>query len=102
MLDLKTKAEMQVNYNLLEPVLTVFVANGERYNLLNSVVLELFDFIWREGIKSLTIYFTDKLWPLVEDVSPPCPVGCSLLSHPPCQCCHSLVLLGSGTHGKGA
>ena len=61
---------MQVNLNLLEPVITVFVANGERYNLLNSVVLELFDLIWREGIKSLTVYFTDKLYPLVEDVSP--------------------------------
>jgi protein phosphatase-4 regulatory subunit 3 len=55
--------------NLLEPILTVFVANGERYNLLNSVVLELFDFVWREGIKSLTVYFTDKLYPLVEEVS---------------------------------
>ncbi len=47
----------------------MFVANGDRYNLLNSVVLELFDYIWREGIKSLTIYFADKLYPLVEDVS---------------------------------
>ena len=30
---------------LLEPVLRAFVANGSRYNLLNSAALELLDFI---------------------------------------------------------
>lgn len=37
--------------NLLDPVMHVFFENGERYNLLNSVVLELVDFIRRENIK---------------------------------------------------
>ena len=59
---------MQISNNLLEPIITVFVANGERYNLLNSVVLEMFDFIRREGIKSLTAYFVDKLYSQVEEV----------------------------------
>lgn len=59
---------MQISKNLLEPIITVFVANGERYNLLNSVVLEMFDFIRREGIKSLTAYFMDKLYSRVEEV----------------------------------
>lgn len=59
---------LQIKYNLLEPIITVFVANGERYNLLNSVVLELFDFIRREGIKSLIEYFVHKLYSQVEDV----------------------------------
>ncbi len=58
----------QISHNLLEPIITVFVANGERYNLLNSVVLEMFDFIRREGIKSLTAYFVDKLYSRVEEV----------------------------------
>ena len=44
------------------------MANGERYNLLNSAVLEMFDFIRREGIKSLIDYFVDKLYNQVEDV----------------------------------
>lgn len=37
--------------NLLDPVMNVFLDNGERYNLLNSAVLELVDFIRRENIK---------------------------------------------------
>jgi hypothetical protein len=34
-----------VRNNLLKPIVDVFVANGSRYNLLNSAVLELFEFI---------------------------------------------------------
>ena len=60
--------ELQIKDNLLEPIITVFMANGERYNLLNSVVLEMFDFIRKEGIKSLTDYFVDKLYHQVEEV----------------------------------
>lgn len=59
---------LQIKHNLLEPIVTVFMANGERYNLLNSVVLEMFDFIRKEGIKSLIDYFVDKLYHQVEDV----------------------------------
>lgn len=31
--------------NLLKPIVDVFVDNGSRYNLLNSAVLELFEYI---------------------------------------------------------
>ncbi|XVE65535.1 hypothetical protein DITRI_Ditri08aG0007400 [Diplodiscus trichospermus] len=34
-----------VKNNLLKPVVDAFVANGNRYNLLNSAVLELFEYI---------------------------------------------------------
>ena len=34
-----------VRNNLFEPVIEVFLANGARYNLLNSAVLELVDFV---------------------------------------------------------
>ena len=34
-----------VRNNLFEPVIEVFLANGSRYNLLNSAVLELVDFV---------------------------------------------------------
>lgn len=37
--------------NLFEPIMTVFMENGSRYNLLNSSVLELVDFIRRANIK---------------------------------------------------
>jgi protein phosphatase-4 regulatory subunit 3 len=34
-----------VKHNLFESIIGAFVANGNRYNLLNSAVLELIDFI---------------------------------------------------------
>lgn len=36
-----------VKNNLLKPVIDVFVDNGNRYNLLNSAVLELFEHVRR-------------------------------------------------------
>eukprot|EP00879_Flechtneria_rotunda_P032547 GHRR01035771.1.p1 GENE.GHRR01035771.1~~GHRR01035771.1.p1 ORF type:complete len:480 (+),score=165.60 GHRR01035771.1:3227-4666(+) len=36
---------------LLDPVMTAFFDNGERYNLLNSAVLEMVEFIRKENIK---------------------------------------------------
>ncbi|KAG0630025.1 hypothetical protein M758_1G148600 [Ceratodon purpureus] len=48
-----------VKNNCFEPVISAFVANGNRYNLLNSVVLELIDSIRKEGIKSLIVHLVD-------------------------------------------
>nr|XP_024370707.1 serine/threonine-protein phosphatase 4 regulatory subunit 3-like isoform X2 [Physcomitrium patens] len=49
-----------VKHNLFEPIIGAFVANGNRYNLLNSAVLELIDFIRKEGIKILIVYLIEK------------------------------------------
>lgn len=35
----------------MEPLMTVFFENGARYNLLNSAVLELVEFVRKENIK---------------------------------------------------
>ncbi|GAV70873.1 SMK-1 domain-containing protein [Cephalotus follicularis] len=51
-----------VKHNLLKPVVDAFVANGSRYNLLNSAVLELFEFIRKENLKSLLKYIVDSFW----------------------------------------
>ena len=40
--------------NLLKPIVNAFVANGDRYNLLNSAVLELFEYIRKVHIPSFT------------------------------------------------
>lgn len=42
-----------IKNDLLKPVVDVFVANGSRYNLLNSAVLELFEYIRR--VRSLCL-----------------------------------------------
>ncbi|KAG0581095.1 hypothetical protein KC19_4G224600 [Ceratodon purpureus] len=49
-----------VKHNLFEPIIGAFVANGNRYNLLNSAILELIDFIRKEGIKTLIIHLIEK------------------------------------------
>ena len=34
-----------IKNSLFDPIMTAFVANGRRYNLLNSAVIEMVDFI---------------------------------------------------------
>ncbi|KAL8161976.1 hypothetical protein V2J09_013465 [Rumex salicifolius] len=51
-----------VKHNILKPIVDVFVANGDRYNLLNSAVLELFEYIRKENIKTLVKYVFDSFW----------------------------------------
>ena len=51
---------VQVRNNLFEPVLAAFLANGERYNLLNSAVLEMVEFIRKENIKPLVIHLVEQ------------------------------------------
>lgn len=36
-----------MKHALMEPVIAAFLENGDRYNLLNSAILELFEFMWR-------------------------------------------------------
>ncbi|KAF9674254.1 hypothetical protein SADUNF_Sadunf10G0108300 [Salix dunnii] len=51
-----------VKNNLLKPIVDAFVSNGDRYNLLNSAILELFEFIRKENLKSLLKYIVDSFW----------------------------------------
>ncbi|XWS53536.1 hypothetical protein CRYUN_Cryun10bG0009700 [Craigia yunnanensis] len=51
-----------VKNNLLKPVVDAFVANGNRYNVLNSAVLELFEYIRKENLKLLVKYIVDSFW----------------------------------------
>lgn len=46
-----------VKNNLLKPIIDVFVDNGNRYNLLNSAVLELFEFI-----RKVLIFYGSSLY----------------------------------------
>ncbi|KAH7843377.1 hypothetical protein Vadar_015884 [Vaccinium darrowii] len=48
--------------NLLKPIIEAFVSNGNRYNLLNSAVLELFEYIRTENLKILLKYLVDTFW----------------------------------------
>mmetsp|Transcript_11030 Transcript_11030/g.16499 ORF Transcript_11030/g.16499 Transcript_11030/m.16499 type:complete len:750 (-) Transcript_11030:143-2392(-) len=54
---------------LLDPVINLFVANGARYNLLNSNVIELLDLIQRENLKNLVSYVMQEHGAKFEKVS---------------------------------
>ncbi|XP_060687509.1 serine/threonine-protein phosphatase 4 regulatory subunit 3B [Hemiscyllium ocellatum] len=54
--------------NLFEPVINAFLDNGARYNLLNSAIIELFEFIRVEDIKSLTTHIVDNFYKALEHI----------------------------------
>uniref|UniRef100_UPI00398E805B serine/threonine-protein phosphatase 4 regulatory subunit 3 isoform X3 n=1 Tax=Pristiophorus japonicus TaxID=55135 RepID=UPI00398E805B len=54
--------------NLFEPVINAFLDNGTRYNLLNSAIIELFEFIRVEDIKSLTTHIVDNFYKALEHI----------------------------------
>ncbi|GFP99615.1 serine/threonine-protein phosphatase 4 regulatory subunit 3 [Phtheirospermum japonicum] len=51
-----------VKNNVLKPIIDAFVANGDRYNLLNSAVLDLIEYIRKENLKILVRYLVDTFW----------------------------------------
>ncbi|XP_052310778.1 uncharacterized protein LOC7485913 isoform X6 [Populus trichocarpa] len=51
-----------VKNNLLKPIVDAFLSNGDRYNLLNSAILELFEYIRKENLKLLLKYIVDSFW----------------------------------------
>ncbi|KAG2493475.1 hypothetical protein HYH03_008292 [Edaphochlamys debaryana] len=55
--------------NCFGPLMVVFFENGERYNLLNSAVLDLIDFIRRENIKPMLEHLVETYGPRFEELS---------------------------------
>ncbi|XP_065744947.1 serine/threonine-protein phosphatase 4 regulatory subunit 3A-like isoform X2 [Phocoena phocoena] len=53
---------------LFEPVVKAFLNNGSRYNLMNSAIIEMFEFIRVEDIKSLIDHVIEIYWKALEDV----------------------------------
>lgn len=45
--------------SLFKPVIEAFLANGSRYNLFNSAIIELFEFVKMEDIKSLCSHIVE-------------------------------------------
>eukprot|EP00877_Chromochloris_zofingiensis_P013810 jgi/Chrzof1/8683/Cz03g20120.t1 len=68
-----TKDDFYARYlcrsNLLEPIINVFLENGDRYNLLNSAVLEMVEFIRKENIKMLIDHLMENFGDRFDDIS---------------------------------
>lgn len=54
--------------NLFGPVVDAFLRNNGRYNLLDSAVLELFEFIKLEDVKSLCTHVVENYGKILDDV----------------------------------
>ncbi|KAM6956425.1 serine/threonine-protein phosphatase 4 regulatory subunit 3B isoform 3-T3 [Aplochiton taeniatus] len=54
--------------NLFEPVINALLDNGTRYNLLNSAIIELFEFIRVEDVKSLIAHIVDNFYKALESI----------------------------------
>ncbi|XP_071476221.1 serine/threonine-protein phosphatase 4 regulatory subunit 3-like isoform X1 [Diadema antillarum] len=57
-----------VKGNLFRPLVVSFMANGPKYNLLNSALIELFEYIRIEGIKMLLTHIVEKHGEELKDV----------------------------------
>lgn len=57
-----------VKGNLFAPVVDAFIRNNGRYNLLESAILELFEFIKAEDIKSLCAYVVENFLKIFDEI----------------------------------
>ncbi len=67
-----TKDDFYMRYlvrnNLLEPLMAAFFDNGARYNLLNSAVLELVEFVRKENIRELIAWLVQNFGARFDEV----------------------------------
>jgi len=49
-----------IKKNLFDPIIEVFKENGAKYNLLNSAIIELFEFIRKENVKPLIQHVVER------------------------------------------
>ncbi|XP_021044507.2 protein PPP4R3C-like [Mus pahari] len=57
-----------IKKNLFEPVANTFMLNGSRYNMLNSAIIELFEFIREENIQNLIANIVEKFFVAFESI----------------------------------
>ncbi|CAH8477511.1 unnamed protein product [Heterobilharzia americana] len=58
-----------IKNNLFKPVIMLFVSNGYRYNLLDSAIIELFDYIRSEEITSLITHIIENYWDILKNIN---------------------------------
>ncbi|KAK5579034.1 hypothetical protein RB653_008712 [Dictyostelium firmibasis] len=58
-----------IQENLFEPIIEVFKSNISRYNLLNSAIIELFQYIYKEEIRDLIVFLVERYRELFESVT---------------------------------
>ncbi|XP_068819361.1 serine/threonine-protein phosphatase 4 regulatory subunit 3-B-like [Capricornis sumatraensis] len=54
--------------NFFEPVVNALLENGTRYNMLNSAIVELFDYVRMENITSLVAHIVEKFYATLKSI----------------------------------
>ncbi|XP_052518714.1 serine/threonine-protein phosphatase 4 regulatory subunit 3-B-like [Budorcas taxicolor] len=54
--------------NFFEPVVNALLENGTRYNMLNSAIVELFDYVRMQNIKSLVAHIVEKFYATLKSI----------------------------------
>lgn len=57
-----------INGNLFSPVVEAFKQNNGRYNLLDSAIIEVFEFVKSEEIRSLCVYIIEKFGKFLDKI----------------------------------
>eukprot|EP00898_Chlorokybus_atmophyticus_P008624 jgi/Chlat1/8763/Chrsp90S08124 len=67
------KDEFYIRYlmknNLFEIIVQVFLENGAKYNLLNSAIIELFEFIRKNNLKNVVVHVWEQFGSRLEDIT---------------------------------
>ncbi|KAI9145123.1 component of IIS longevity pathway SMK-1-domain-containing protein [Paraphysoderma sedebokerense] len=58
-----------ITHNVFEPIVRILLNINKRYNLMNSAILELFEFIRKNNMKNLISYTVEKFGTLVENIT---------------------------------
>eukprot|EP01130_Rhizamoeba_saxonica_P016955 TRINITY_DN7970_c0_g1_i1.p1 TRINITY_DN7970_c0_g1~~TRINITY_DN7970_c0_g1_i1.p1 ORF type:complete len:703 (-),score=164.01 TRINITY_DN7970_c0_g1_i1:78-2186(-) len=66
-LQISTTHLLIVEKDHFDPIIVTFLKNGDKYNLLNSSILDLFHFIGKEKMETLIKYFINKHYDRVKD-----------------------------------
>jgi protein phosphatase-4 regulatory subunit 3 len=64
----KLLVELIMNEDLFSPIISVLKNNNGRYNLLDSAILELFEYIQAEGILPLMNHVLTNFGPFLESI----------------------------------
>ncbi|XP_073918965.1 serine/threonine-protein phosphatase 4 regulatory subunit 3B-like isoform X1 [Castor canadensis] len=57
-----------IKENLFETVVNTFLLNGTRYNMLNSAIIDIFEYIRVENIKPLVAHIVEKFYKAFESI----------------------------------
>ena len=69
LINLNCKLTIFFQGNLFVPAVDALVSNYDRYNLLNSAILEMFEFIRVEDIKSLCSHVVESFSPTLDKIT---------------------------------